>query len=171
MTDRSTGTAAELAQKLSDELPGLLKDSDLDDWAVAWGPMVFKNSSSKSGGPDLVAYVASNAGLYVAAIAGTNKNSNRDKALYDIAIKQNVDWNKWIGQSGGITSSPPIQSVANPSNATIARGTALGIYDLVTTKSTVGPATGQTIFQFLKSLPQGSKLIYTGHSLGGALSP
>lgn len=133
--------------------------------------MVFKNASGTDGGPDLVAYIANQSNTYVVAIAGTNIHSDRDIGTYDGLIDSMVDFDGWTSSTGGITSNPNVVTQASDSGTFISAGTALGVYDLVRTTTTVGPSSNTTIVQFLKGLATGSKLIYTGHSLGGALSP
>jgi hypothetical protein len=123
------------------------------------------------GGPDLAVYIAQKSNSYVVAIAGTNPKSLRDINIYDGTLVPAVDWSAWLAQAGGVISTPPTRAAADPAKPFVAYGTATAIHDLVKTGTLVGPSQGKTIIDYLKTLPSNSTLIYTGHSLGGALSP
>jgi hypothetical protein len=171
MIDSCIGTVAELAEIAAADIPKRMANAGLSGWSVTWGPMVFKNKDMYAGGPDLVAYVANKSDTYVVAIAGTHKDSQRAKTIYDMKIQKSVDFEAWRGQSGAVASTPHIVQKADPNKANVSEGTALGVYDLARTKTIVGLSPGTNIVTYLKSLKPGSKLIYSGHSLGGALSP
>ncbi len=107
-------------------------------------------------------FVACNAetGEYFVVIRGTNDYS------LSTFLKQDFD----------LGSTPPFSSLPDnppnvPANAFISQGTFNGMSDLISLKE---PVTGQSIVEFLRDQIKDQKLLYlyfTGHSLGGTLSP
>ncbi|KAF7973372.1 hypothetical protein HWV62_15461 [Athelia sp. TMB] len=156
----------------------------LGNWSVAWGPVVYQDAQNINGAPDNVWYVAKQPQVlfsdssrpmdtYVVAIAGTSENSKYDMETEDLDVGHVVDVNAWI--KAGL-SSPPTAATNVNDNAKpyISMGTALGVSILLTTpvpyhKGAVG--SGTLLGKFLESVPSTSRIIFTGHSLGGALSP
>ncbi|WP_439585760.1 lipase family protein [Dyadobacter bucti] len=134
-----------------------------NDWEVVWGPAI-SNSIKKSTTSavdsfvtDNTMYVArgtdltTNKQIYVVAIAGTNAVSRKGALSEDINVVHEKDW--------GVTNSGKISA-----------GSAVGLNILNTMTD---PATGKTILQFLGTLKDNgpTDIAFTGHSLGGSLSP
>ncbi|MCG2584845.1 hypothetical protein [Massilia sp. TS11] len=136
-----------------------------DDFNVSWGPRVCLAANQSSGYAANAMYVAYSPSLntYVVAIAATNPDS-----VYD-----------WIDEDGDVAPEymapfpvpvpfvrsahlPPLPEVPHVSAAT-----ALGISNLMQMSSG-----SQSLLAYLQSRdPSGASLIFTGHSLAGALSP
>ncbi|HLP89096.1 MAG TPA: hypothetical protein VK184_10970 [Nostocaceae cyanobacterium] len=149
------GTASELEEKLTQSIKDRFsKHIDLiGNWEIAWGPSVFQVPDSTFA--DHVMYVAVNdANTYVVAIAGTNPKSDYDWHL-DLNVKETVSWHP---------STDP-----NDPDLKISKGTHDGVSNLLNMKD----GAGQTLVDFFKQIPNPSAatIIFTGHSLGGALSP
>ncbi|WP_460639606.1 lipase family protein [Larkinella harenae] len=133
------------------------------DWQVVWGPAISnsirKSSTSKvdSFVTDNTMYVARGTELatgkrqYVVAIAGTNAVSRKGALSEDFNVINEKAWD-------------------TPNSGKISAGSALGFTILNTMTD---PATGQTLLQFLSTLSDDgpTEVAFTGHSLGGALSP
>ncbi|KZS88586.1 alpha/beta-hydrolase [Sistotremastrum niveocremeum HHB9708] len=154
----------------------------LKGWEVVWGPTVWKHplkpdETDECTGPDNTWYIGHKSGVqypdgtydtYIVAVAGTA--STFDWFQEDFAVSNVVDFKQF---SGNFTVPPtPATSINDSLNSYIAYGTAGAIYTLL---NTVAPSTakspGATIVQFLVSIPKTSRVIFTGHSLGGALAP
>jgi hypothetical protein len=177
---QQTGTQAYLQEYLYDQLVTLLKKYTGDKWQIGWGPVVWKeNPDDTTDGIGNACFVARNKALkfedgdtydtYVVSIATTA--SMYDWISENIAVNYVVDFNAWV--SGGI-DKPPKKQRGNDEGVFIAYGTAIGVHKLVTEpvpSGLTGVGTG-TLIPFLASIPsKGTKVIFTGFSLGGAISP
>jgi hypothetical protein len=151
------GGAADLAGDLSSAIQDRLNDPDLQNligssWEIAWGPCVSQAALSIFADNAMyVAYDKTN-NIYVVAIAATNFTSLHDIFPEDLDVKP-VLW--------------PYEGSA-PNGTMIATGTSDGVKALLTMQSQ-----GQTLLSYLQGRTDASTstLIFTGHSLGGALSP
>lgn len=144
--------------------------SYIGSWDLVWGPCVFQNVGSTDA--DNAMYVAYNADIdyYVVAIAATNIQS-----LYDWETE---DFNVGLANRVAFPNGISAPNCVNPSSATnvglVSLGTATGVTHLLSMSppSENVPGYGQNLQQFLKSKESTSAtLVFTGHSLGGALSP
>ncbi|KAG9223100.1 hypothetical protein PLEOSDRAFT_1101475 [Pleurotus ostreatus PC15] len=173
MLTAGKGTEAELQGQLNLELQRTISNQ-IGNWTVVWGPRVWKSEPNDAdSGPDRVWYIAHNPfarfgdrihNTYVLAIAATADHSKENLAI-NTTVDKVVDFNGWV--EAGITTAPEEASSVDQTKPYIAYGTAAGISTLLTVPS---PA-GQTIIDFLATIPPTSRLIFTGHSLGGTLSP
>lgn len=133
------------------------------DWQVVWGPAI-SNSIKKSTTTAADSFVTDNTmyvakgtdmqtdkPIYVVAIAGTNAVSRKGALSEDFNVINEKDWG--VPNSGKISAS-----------------SALGFNIL---NSMADPVTGKTLIEFLSTLSDmgPAEVAFTGHSLGGALSP
>ncbi|HJQ37425.1 MAG TPA: hypothetical protein VKB93_09820 [Thermoanaerobaculia bacterium] len=118
-------------------------------WTLGWGPVVVSENDSKVA--DNTAFVAkgSEGGnpVYIVAIAGTNAVSAFDIQTEDLDVHTRVPFGS--------------------TKAKISQGTQDGVNILEQLTSN-----GATLQQYLNSVAaKNATLVFTGHSLGGALSP
>ena len=133
------------------------------DWQVVWGPALANSKRKSATSPvdsfvtDNTMYVARGTDLatgkliHVVAIAGTNAVSRYGAFFEDVDVVEEKDW----GTTNG---------------AKISAGSMNGFTILNTMKDAT---TGQTLLQYLATLSQTgpAQVAFTGHSLGGALTP
>jgi hypothetical protein len=166
------GTPAALAHELAKTLDNfyLQNKSYIGPWSTAWGPVVFEHQPGTLSVADNAMFVAVNGdqSAYLVGIAGTNAASKYDMQQEDEDVSNTVAWASAFPSLGhyGIPSS---MASLNPY---LAAGTVLGVNNLL------GMQDGNTqasLIQFLASLtasgPLNAQLIFSGHSLGGALAP
>ena len=138
-------------------------------WTVVWGPVVWKNDPDNHlTGPDHVWFVArpANADIYVISVAGTATIYNH--IINNVGIAQVVDFMKWSPNT-----PPQPTSTVNKTGTYVAFGTAQGVHILSSYPApTSAKGAGETLPNFLKGEKRRSaQFIFTGFSLGGALSP
>jgi len=155
--DSLSGTKLELAEYLAASIWSRLCNPGLqqligDSWELAWGPGIFQSSGSSAA--DNAIYLVRDKvnSVYVIAIAGTNPASKYD-ITEDLAIEYPLAW-----PYGGNA----------PAGTLIAPGTQDGVNALLSLESG-----GLTLLAYLQNVDAASSstLIFTGHSLGGALAP
>ncbi|KXH31789.1 hypothetical protein CSIM01_09464 [Colletotrichum simmondsii] len=156
-------------------------------WEITWGPRVWKsdNASVASGltncwmvmkAPNIAYPDGNKFDTYVVSIAGTAVFSPEDWQGEDFGVDKVVGFEEYTGTFNKSTILEP-QGIQNPSDTTpyCAWGTTYGAWAIASNVSPDGyPAAGTTIINYLKGLqksPGEFRVIFTGHSLGCALSP
>ncbi|KAF8598755.1 hypothetical protein BDV93DRAFT_592982 [Ceratobasidium sp. AG-I] len=179
------GTSEDIQKILAENLPSAIDRYVGSGWEIVWGPAAWKHAGATSEvPPDNVWFIAKHSSLkfednttsctYVVAIAATTgKTMNSYDWKYEnFAVGEVVNLLDWISAPGGIVvAPPPAPKVALNSRVLVANGTAQAVHTLA---SALPTWTGQaSLANWLKMVdaPAGSKIIFTGHSLGGALSP
>jgi hypothetical protein len=156
-------------------------------WKLAWGPSVALRGSAASNSMfvafnEAVEFSDGTYPTYVVAVAGTDPYSAFDWIVEDANVVEYVDFNAFV-DANGIMSGVPIGRVTPGQTPTslvppfetahISKGTARGVSTLAHSLPTPsGLETTKKIGRFLKSSSApDARVIFTGHSLGGALSP
>ena len=176
------GTQRNLQKRMQTELPGIISAIS-GQWEVVWGPVVWKALPDiPFTGPDNSWFVARSPGVifddgsiheaYVVAIAGTS--SIYGGVAEDLQVGTVVDFLGWV--ASGITRRPAPMSPEGvvPDGTYVANGTAIAAHTLLTEPSPSGTASaGLTLCDFLSgiSVSSSTRVVFTGHSLGGVLSP
>jgi len=169
------GTQADLQQAMDDALSSKLPQIT-GDWQVSWGPRVYKPDPEECGPVENVWFAAVSEAqkLVVVAVSGTAPPSIKDW-LDDLDVESVVDFGDWV--KNWSTSSSPAEGVPAPTvdaapntikNSYIAHGTSTGVYNIL---SNTDPKTNTYIWQYLLGLSPDYTVIFTGHSMGGAMSP
>ncbi|KAI0904520.1 hypothetical protein F4823DRAFT_567633 [Ustulina deusta] len=160
-----------LKEFLTETLPQLT-----GSWTLSWGPRVYKEiPESPEGGPDNVWFAAVDdiQKVCVVAIAGTASNSLAD-IHQDLDVSNVVEFNTWVKLWSPQGIPPPTCTTPNPGTSPqppyCAKGTCDGVWNIVNNVSTE-PGEGTRIDQYLRGLDSGYTVVFTGHSLGGALAP
>lgn len=183
------GTQTKLQQSLQAAFAATVSPgSALSSWTIEWGPRVWKvNPDDTTTGPDNVWFAAvcpqlvfadGNFDTCVVAIAGTataGECLNYDWKTEDFGVNQIQDFNEWVDSWTATSSSKP-RPVATRHKSSSALycsvGTETGVYNILNNTASTGyPGSDATIVEFLQSLTSNYRIIFTGHSLGGALSP
>jgi hypothetical protein len=157
--DPNGGQFAGVLPTLKDQLLG-------QDWEVVWGPSLCTLSPYTDGYAQNSMYVARSRSnkVYVVAIAGTNATSPLNWVIQDFAVDPSY------------MAAWPITSFAAPAwhapytdQPAISQATLNGLGSLLGLRD---PGAGQLLADFLKAAAApDQRVIFSGHSLGGALSP
>lgn len=151
----------------------------VNDWQLTWGPGVFEFKPGPTGRADNTAYVvySPSLNLYVVAVAGTDPSAFLDwfDEDFKVGAKDCVNWTRF----DPLTSTQPTGIDANSKVPQISLGTAIGLWALTgqLTQSQFAPAATKNLSlgAYLQGLAvttnRTTTFLFTGHSLGGALSP
>ena len=156
----------------------------LGNWQLVWGPALLEHvdkNNQPSGVADNAVYVAYNESVafpggstlpaYVVAIAATNPISKFDWLVEDFDVSSVVEWATYNPANIVAATNVPVAT----GTPMISMGTAIGVGKLLTKMPSPSGAAapGTTLQQFLATLKPTSPtaIVFTGHSLAGALSP
>ncbi|KAF3059699.1 hypothetical protein GL218_04672 [Daldinia childiae] len=174
LVSSTEGTEANLQAALEEILEDILPRL-IGTWSISWGPRVFKEKPDEpKGGPDNVWFAAINDIDKVCAvsIAGTAKNSDAD-ITQDLNVTEVVDFDVWVESwsSQGIPKPEKANSdQLDPSKSYCAKGICDGTWNVLNNPSTAVNS-GLRIDEYLQQLDPDYTVVFTGHSLGGALAP
>lgn len=170
---------AQLAANIQATLPMPVVAAGLGSgWQIVWGPAVWRGADSRVAHnaalvfyhPEVIYEDGTRAATYVVAIAATNLISGYDWIVEDFTVSSTVNWTQYHPAVASVT-------VASPDALTpvISKGTATGVAHIAALTPTY-PAHGKTsLSDFIRQLngtaSAGSRIIFTGHSLAGALAP
>ncbi len=144
------------------QIPPLMNGNTLD-WQIVWGPAIYTFPGAKL--QDNLMYVVqqiSEPSNYVVGIRGTNALAFFDWVEEDLEVWQKVNW--------AVPAGVPVQGTPMISKAT-QNGINVLLNELIPVAGV--PGFGKSITTFLSELTAAGKvnLLFTGHSLAGALSP
>jgi hypothetical protein len=158
-------TAGQLQEALDSTVRGDLSDPQFqsligDSWQIVWGPCVYQNAGSGVADNAMLVVQNTASNMYVVAIAATNFHSTFDKLTEDASVKPIMAWP--YGQA-----MPP--GTTFPSGVAISPGTGIGVGIL---QGMQDENSNKPLATFLQSVQSAAAtLVFTGHSLGGALAP
>jgi hypothetical protein len=130
-------------------------------WSIAWGPVVTEYSPNIPSNAMFVAESTEGGNpVYVVAIAATNLSSHFDVVVEDVGLALT-----WPSSSPVSWSTPP-----DDLSPHVTTGTIDGVDVLLEMVDPFSPTS--TLVEFLATVADTSAtLVFTGHSLGGALAP
>lgn len=145
------------------QIPPLLDSSGKVDWQIVWGPAIYAFPRAKY--QDNMMFVAqqiSEPSNYVVGVRGTNSLAAWDWIDEDFEVWKKVPWR--VPQGVPVQGAPMISKATN-------NGLNVLLNDLTPLEGI--PGYPNNITSFLGSLAASGKvnLLFTGHSLAGALSP
>ncbi|MET3722921.1 hypothetical protein [Sphingomonas trueperi] len=157
-----TFSVSGLLDKIGDQLIG-------QDWKVAWGPAVYQSRQDARADNAMAVLHSASQDLYVVAIAGTDPNDAYDWLKEDFPVGPN----DMVDFPLADPAIPPVGHKADASRSQVSLGTARGLHHLL--ENLVDQDGNKaSLIAYLQTLaPSGNgtpRIIFAGHSLGGALS-
>lgn len=166
------GTEKDLQDAMDETLKTHIPQLD-GGWEVTWGPRVYKSDPTDTTmGPDNAwfAAVSEKQRICVVAVAGTSATSKPGWWI-DFDVENVVDFADWTSTwVDGITAAKTSDPV--PGRAYASQGTCIGVHNILDTPSTLA-AKSLRLGDYIANsiMPTGYDVIFTGHSLGGAVAP
>jgi hypothetical protein len=162
-----TRTAEQILHRMKatmSDIKPLHKDGQLD-WEIVWGPAVYTFHLPDAKFQDNMMYVAqqkSDPSNYVVGIRGTNSHAIWDFIVEDLLVLHKIPWTM---PEGVVAEGQPTISQSTQDGLNVL------LYDLVPMQGI--PGFGHSITAFLNDRAALGKInvLFTGHSLGGALAP
>ncbi|MGK5010827.1 lipase family protein [Janthinobacterium sp. MDB2-8] len=170
---------AQLATNIQATLPLPVVTAGLGDgWQIVWGPAVWRGAESRVAqnaalvfyNPAVTFEDGTTAPTHVVAISATNLISGYDWIVEDFTVSSTVNWTQYhpAVPSATVVSHDALMPV-------ISKGTATGVAHIAALTPT-DPAHGKTslsafIRQLNGTVNEGARIVFTGHSLAGALAP
>lgn len=148
-------------------------------WELAWGPAVVSKNDIASNSLfvaycDGLAFADGTHPAYVVGIAGTNPYSAYDWIVEDFFVVKWVDFDKLVdGEVHILAAAETPAGNANLTTPLISAGTYVGLSTLLgMTPTPKGVEVGKTLGEYLRTIAdREARIVFAGHSLGGALSP
>ena len=186
VVNKAMADQASLQQRLQGTLTSEIPKIGAD-WQLVWGPVVFKTKPEDAqSGPENSWYVAFHPHLrfeddsvhptYVIAIAGTPEESKRVWWEQNLSVHAVANFKAWV--DGGIQNPPEEVQRKDvkwiQKGTYIASGTVKAVHRLLTTPAPEGAASAEwTLLNYITKQGKSTshRIIVTGYSLGGALSP
>ncbi|HKM65312.1 MAG TPA: hypothetical protein VJY39_22760 [Acidisphaera sp.] len=168
--DGTSGTKSELENGVKDDIGNLVVQAPVGNWAIVWGPVAYIAHGAPVGLADNAMFVLYNeeAGVYLVAASATNFASYYDWTDEDFSVSRTVAWKAAFSAALGPYGPDPTETF----NPCLSDGTAKGVGILLNMRD----ASTLTLAEFLRSrsaagLTADLRLVFTGHSLAGALVP
>lgn len=155
-----SGKPADVQNRLEDAVESVignvLVQTLIGKWELAWGPFIFQHQGPGPALIDNAMMVFRQGDVYVVAIAATNAHSAYDWVVEDFLVHNTCPW----------------PNEGAPAGVVISEATHIGLTKLLGMPYDYGKA-GPSLAAFLAAVSNkaGSRVIFTGHSLAGALSP
>jgi hypothetical protein len=143
------------------------------NWRLAWGPRVFKSEKDNTSmGPDNAwfAAVSDTQKILTVAVAGTSPSSIPGWII-DFDVTSVVDFSAWTTTWATEGIQRPTPTSPEPGRAYASTGTCTGVFNVLSNASRL-EAYGQLLGDYIaNSVPSDYRVIFTGHSMGGAVAP
>lgn len=169
---KAKGTKEYLGELLSTKLKEKLPAIGQGKWTVTWGPAVFKRENKPNTGPDNAWFVAEKDNACVVAVAGTALWSPEGWDMIDFNVERTVKFEDWVKDWSKDEAIPEPNPTTQPSESEpyIAHGLSIGTWNVLKTKS-IYASNGKYLGEYLSSRPKSTQFYFTGHSMGGGLTP
>ncbi|KAJ1324018.1 triacylglycerol lipase [Microdochium nivale] len=156
---------AAMESALQEKLPQIM-----GGWEVSWGPRVYSRYPKYDLPPENVCFAATSKvqKRVVVAVAGTAPPAGFDW-LDDANVYESVNLTSWFGKwTMQQRPTPPVgEWFVHARDMVCSEGAANGVFNTLT-----NPASdGALLWEYLQNIPSDYTVIFTGHSMGGAIVP